>query len=129
MSNFETIRYPMVYESSKIMMHKKCSDELKKLIDKSGKKTRFAAQFKIRLDFLARHGANAVQHDEWFEDLKHTNGIYAIRFVSIDNIRILYVIHNSAAFLLHAFKETSKGNDGKSYSHGIEIAYTRLNDL
>lgn len=131
MKQFETIRYPTVFESTAVLMHIKCRDELKSILERSGKKAKFAAQFNIRLQFLVQNGANAVKHRQWFEVLLKERGISAIRFINIDNIRILYILRDKTAFLLHAFKETSSAtsNDPNSYRHAIEIAEKRIEDI
>lgn len=131
MKLFKRINYPGRFESQAVLMHIKCEDELKVLIEESGKKVKFAAQFNQRLSFLVQNGANAVKHTSWFEVLKNEQGISAIRFISIDNIRILYVLQHEKAYLLHSFKETSKPNskDAKGYRHACEIAKKRIEEI
>lgn len=132
MRNFRIIHYPIVYASPCILMHYECENELRSILEKSGKKPRFKAAFKARLDFLVQHWAIApTLHHQWFEVLLGKQGISSMKFINIDNIRILYILKGNTAFLLYAFKETSTAtsDDPKSYKHACEIASTRIVDI
>ena len=129
MNQFKIVRYPAEVNSTKVLMHIQCEDELKVLVEDSGKKTKFKAAFEARIRILIENGSKAVEHRTWFESLKNNQGLYSIKFISIDNIRILFTFHRNIAYLLYSFKETSKGQDPKSYRYGIKMAYERINDI
>lgn len=129
MKRFENIVYPQAFNVPGIMIHSDCCDELRSMLEKSGKKAQFAAAFGQRLRFLLEHREKAIQHREWFEKMKYTEDLFAMRFMRIDNIRIPYIIMSNGIYLLHAFKETSRGNDPHSYKHSVQVARTRMKDI
>ena len=132
MKLFNTIIYPISYKTQNVLMHDKCKDELFSIFENNGLKTKFSAQFKNHLMFLAQNGANAPEmHREWFENLKGEKGICAMRFKSINNLRILYIHKGKKTYLLHSFQETSPPgkNNKNSYKHACEIAKERIKDI
>lgn len=130
MSKFENIIYPEAFCFPRIRIHQKCQQELKDLIDKSGKKGRFKARYKNRLDYLHKNGREAIQHPSWFEDLKHEKELYSLHLDDIDNVRILYMISEEKIYLLCAFKEKKKANAGRnSYAGNIPLALSRITDI
>lgn len=124
----ELITYPMNYGNHYARIHKKCQAELKDLVDQSGHKGAFMAKFIDRLNYLMAHYERAVQHREWFESLQGSKDLYSMRFIRIDNIRILYTIRKPKVYLLCAFKEVSDKKGGESYQKYIPIAMKRMNE-
>ena len=92
--------------------------------------TKFFGLFTTRLIFLSENGTSAVvKLPKQFEKLKGGSPFYSMHMAVIDkNIRILYFHGNTTIYLLHAFFERG-GKRATDYTHAIEVAYKRLNDL
>jgi hypothetical protein len=58
-------------------------------LERSGKKDDFIGKYKMRLRFLDEYREKSVLKRDWFETLKHTNKLYAIKIKDDKNIRIL----------------------------------------
>lgn len=114
-------------QRSNVVIHSECRAELDKLIHKS-EFPEFAAAYEQRINFLSQNlGKEAVYHRAWFEVLKKAKGLRSIHFVVFRNLRILYIVENSKAFLLLAFEER-QGHKNTEYSKFIEPALKRLED-
>lgn len=128
MNSFHEVLYPEDFHLQKIRIHSACEAELKELIEKSGHEAMFKAHFRKRLSFLQEKWEKAVEHRNWFELLKG-EGLYSLRLVNINNIRILYVLRKKHAFLLCAFKKKGKKPGEDSYAHYTPIARSRMSDI
>ena len=109
---------------SNVWMHSKCRDEIIRLI-RPEEVPEFIAAYESRVDYLSKNMGQEISHRTWFEVLKKSQGLRAIRFLKCHNLRILYVIENGKAYLLLAFEER-KGHRNTEYSSYIEPALNRL---
>ena len=116
------------YNDCSIMVDARCEEELADLVTASGLLRKFRASFKARLEYLTKHRERAVQHRNWFEDLKYSAGLYAIRMVDVQNIRVLYAFSGQRIYLLCAFAETERGKRA-SYQRYIPVAEQRLKEI
>lgn len=126
--DFRMIQYPFAYASNEILIHKKCEEELRDLVQKSGQVARLKSDYKARLDFLGKHLENAIAHREWFEKLTDEKDLYSLRLVRISNIRILYVIQEGTAYLLCAFAERSDSRRAR-YESFTPVAHERQKQI
>ncbi|MBQ9251610.1 MAG: hypothetical protein IJ188_03120 [Clostridia bacterium] len=119
-----TIPFP---QHSNVVMHSECRAELISLIHE-GEIPEFIAAYEQRIGFLSRNlGKETIYHPKWFEVLKKAQGLRSVHFVTFRNLRILYVVENSKAFLLLAFEER-QGHKNTEYSKFIDPALKRLGD-
>lgn len=116
------------YNGCGIMVHACCEAELAELLTASGSLQKSRAALKARLDYLAINRERAVQHRQWFEKLKHSESMYALRIVNVQNIRVLYAFSGRRIYLLCAFAETEKGKRA-SYQRYIPVAEQRLKEI
>lgn len=128
------IIYPEEFNSNYIFTYTSFNEELKDLIEKSGKKGDFARKYRKNLSFLEKLKRQCIQHKS-FEQLKDNGIIYSMKFVDELNIRILFSFFydrgREIVILLHCFpeKENKKKSSSKSYAKAIEIAKERINEL
>lgn len=114
-------------QRSNVLLHQECYADLIKLVQENDIPA-FIAAYNDRIRFLSQNlGMETVLHRAWFEVLQKEKGLRSIRFVSINNIRILYLLENGKAFLLLAFKEKS-GHKNTEYKKFIDPALRRFND-
>ena len=111
---------------SNVLMHSKCREEIIQLIQWE-EVPDFVAAYQQRLDFLIQHMGQETIHRQWFEVLKKTQGLRSIRFLKFRNLRILYVLEKSKAYLLLAFEE-QKGHKKTEYSSYIDPALKRMSE-
>lgn len=116
------------YNDRGIMAHVCCEAELAELLTASGSLQKSRAALKARLDYLAINREQAVQHRQWFEKLKHSESMYALRIVNVQNLRILYAFSGQRIYLLCAFAETERGKRA-SYQRYIPVAEQRLKEI
>lgn len=115
--------FPQYYN---VIMHPLCQEELSQLIHES-ELARFIAAYKQRIHFLSVNMGRETIHSKWFEVLKDSGGVRSIRFTTIRNIRILYVLGNNKAMLLLAFEE-KQGHKRTEYSKYIDLAVKRIKE-
>lgn len=108
-------------------MHNACVDDLMAILSKSDIPA-FQAAYEDRINYLSHNLGKEQSHRKWFEILRGTDGLRSMRFVSIHNIRILYIIINDKAFLLLAFEER-QGHRKSEYSNYIKAAFERLGEM
>lgn len=124
------VYYPIQFFSKKIFYHPDFEDDLRNLIEKSGFEGKFKPLFKQRLDFLDDRMEKCTQKSDWFEKLKKTDDLFAIRFNKKNkNIRIIFTFTDRArkqiAVLLCNFEEKDK----KDYTKAIDVASKRRADI
>lgn len=124
------VYYPIQFFSKKIFYHPEFEDDLRNLIEKSGFGGKFKPLFKQRLDFLEERMEKCTQKSDWFEKLKNTDDLFAIRFNKKNkNIRIIFTFTDSSkkqiAILLCNFEEKDK----KDYTKAIELATKRRAEI
>ncbi|KRQ86532.1 hypothetical protein ABG79_01741 [Caloramator mitchellensis] len=123
------IIYPEQFNTHKILIHQKCQEELMDILEKSGFKQKFNSLYRQRLKFLEERGTECYQKFDWFEILKNTNGLYAMRFKSLKNLRIIFKFtddnRKNIAILLCSFEEKSK----KDYKEAIVQANKRFEEI
>jgi len=104
-------------------------------LERSGFKDDFRGKYKQRLKFLDERQEKCILKKDWFEELKQTNGLYAMKFnKSQKNIRILFTFIKYKeiryVLLLNAFEEKDHKNMSQN-SHGkhIPLAQKRLKEV
>lgn len=121
--------YPTGRKMGYIYAHVKLIDELKKILKKSGYENDFKHKFRSRLKFLMENEENCFLKSDWFEHLKGTDGLHAIRVIGVRNIRVLFIQMKldgrQRAVLLTAFEEKNK----KDYVKAIAIAENRIEEI
>lgn len=122
------IEFPDRYDERWCLMHIQCEDELRDIAQHSGNIRKLRANFKTRLKYLKDHWEKAVEHHEWFEKLSHEKSLYSLHIATVNNLRILYVLHDDQAWLLCAFAEKSR-TKRDSYQRYIPVAQKRLNEI
>ena len=111
---------------SNVVMHSECQKEIIQLVQENEIPS-FVASYRQRVGYLSQNLGRETFHREWFEVLKKAQGLRAIRFVSIRNLRILYLLENNKAYLLLAFEER-QGHKNTEYGKYIEPALKRMNE-
>ncbi len=124
------VYYPVQFFSKKIFYHPEFENDLRDLIEKSGFERKFKPLFKQRLDFLEERMSKCTEKKDWFEKLKKTDDLFAIRFNKQNkNIRIIFTFTDSSgeqiAVLLCNFEEKGK----KDYTKAVELAAKRRIEL
>lgn len=120
--------YPEAYNAEWVRMDYRCLEEVYNIVIKSGNIEAFKAHFKVRHEYLQKHWEYATSHRQWFERLSHEAGLYSLHMASINNMRILYVLHGSEVWHLCAFAEKESGKR-QSYKRYIPIARQRLKEI
>jgi hypothetical protein len=134
MSRWGEVLYPEAFNGGFIRTHWNYENDLKDILERSGKKDDFIGKYKMRLRFLDEYREKSVLKRDWFEALKHTNKLYAIKIKDDKNIRILFSFveykGTKYAILLHAFEEKKgKRKSPTSYDTAIPIAQQRLKEV
>ena len=111
---------------SNVLMHSECRKEIIQLIQPE-EVPDFVAAYQLRIDYLSMQMGEEIFHRNWFEALKKSHGLRSIRFMKFRNLRILYVLDNSRAYLLLAFEER-KGHKNTEYSRYINPALKRMDE-
>lgn len=124
------VYYPIQFFSKKIFCHPKFENDLRNLLEKSGFEGKLKPLFKQRLDFLEERMEMCTYKRDWFEKLKNTDDLFAIRFNKKNkNIRIIFTFTYSSkkqiVVLLCNFEEKVK----KDYSKAIDLATKRRADM
>lgn len=128
-NKFDKIIYPFkTHPVNRILIHKKCEEELRDLLERSGRLAQFRSAYHSRLQFLERYREKAISHKEWFEDLKNQTNLSSMKIKPVLNIRILYLIRSENIYLLCAFSEKSDSSV-RNYSSHIPIAQERIKDI
>ena len=109
-----------------VCIHRECKKELELLVQKENIAA-FIGAYQDRISFLSQNIGRETFHRQWFEILKGTKGLRAIRFLSIQNIRILYHVDGKNAYLLVAFEER-QGHKKGEYARYIHPAYLRCEE-
>lgn len=122
------IDYPEPYVEAWCLIHPDCESELRDIAERSGNKRKLRSNFKMRMNFLREHWEKAVVHHEWFEKLSYEKELYSLHIASVNNLRILYVLHGDQAWLLCAFAEKKDSKQAR-YERYIPIAKGRLNEI
>lgn len=135
MPNLGNIIYPQVFNSKYIRIHPGCENDLRKLLDRSGLEKDFWGKYRQRLRFLDERREGCLAKGDWFETLKNTGGLHAIKFnKSEKNIRIIFTFVKCKncrfAVLLCAFEEKDRKRDSRyGYKTWIEVAQQRLKEV
>jgi len=134
MNRWGKVLYPEAFRGSFIRTYWDYENDLRNILERSGKKDDFAGKYKMRLKFLDARRENCVQKRDWFEVLKYGNKLYAMKIKDDKNIRILFsfVEYDSIkyAVLLHAFEEKKgKRKSSTSYVTAIRVAQQRLKEV
>jgi hypothetical protein len=135
MSRLRKVLYPDVFNGKYILTHWDFEDDLKGILERSGRKADFWGKYKQRLRFLDERRTRCIQRSNWFEDLKHTEELYSMLFDRNEkNIRILFCFITyqkvQHALLLYAFEEKdNKKGSRYSYKKGIPVALKRLEEV
>lgn len=135
MTNPRKIIYPQAFNSKYIRIHPGCEDDLRNLLANSGLEEDFWGKYRQRLRFLDDRREDCAAKRDWFEVLKNTGGLYAIKFnKSEKNIRIIFTFVKcrglSFAVLLCAFAEKDrKRNSRYGYATWIKVAQLRLKEV
>ncbi|MBO4484431.1 MAG: hypothetical protein J5738_03490 [Lachnospiraceae bacterium] len=109
-----------------VHIHKECKQELELLVQKENIPA-FIKAYQDRIAYLSQNIGKETFHRQWFEILKGTKGLRAIRFLRIQNIRILYIVDGNNAYLLLAFEER-QGHRKDEYANYFSPAYSRYQD-
>ncbi|WP_027308645.1 hypothetical protein [Caloramator sp. ALD01] len=129
MSSFGKIIYPEQFLTNKILMHSECEQEMKEFLEKSGYKSLFTRQFRLRIKYIEDRWTECYQKKDWFEILKASDGLYCMRFKSMKNLRIIFKFtdleRKNIVILLCTFEE----KDTKHYKNAIKIANKRLEEI
>jgi len=128
------VLYPEVFIGKYIRTHWDFEHDLQKILERSGHKSDFWGKYKQRLRFLDERRKNCIQKHDWFERLKGTGDLYAIKFKDEKNIRILFAFieyeNIEYVLLLYPFEEKDRrGKSRTSYGTGIPIALERLQEV
>ena len=134
MNRWGKVLYPEAFKGSYIRTHWDYENDLKDILERSGKKDDFTSKYKMRLKFLDERRENCVQKRDWFEVLKYGNKLYAMKIKDYKNIRIIFSFVEykdiKYAVLLHAFEEkTGKRKSPTSYDTAIRVAQQRLKEV
>lgn len=120
--------YPTTYESPFIVVYPDFENEFKRILNRSGKKSRISQLYKQRLRFLDEKKVHCISHPAWFEALTGSNcnhKLYSMKIKDTLNIRALFIICKNKAILLTLFTETSEN----SYDIATSIAKKRIANL
>ena len=130
MNTSKIIQYPKAYPDIGVRILQKCEEEIVSIVERSGKYTKFVADFDSRIQLLSQARENAnVKYPQWFENLRHVKELYSIHIASVNNMRILYAFVDLDILLLCAFEELEgRGKRTKSYSQYIPVAQKRLRE-
>ncbi len=133
--NVATSRDSLLYilnSDPEVHVDRSCLPEIRDIVMKSGNTLRFVKDYQARIQRLKELGELAhSRQPEWFEKLRHIKGstLYSLRFIRIDNMRILYAVISNRYILLCAFKEKGKGTSKtQSYRQYTDIALRRLDE-
>lgn len=119
---------PFFVFSGFLYAHSALVRELEELLPAKDEQRVFRAQFDSRLEILKNNmGREHLVHSAWFEILKDEE-FRSMKFhiAKLGNLRILYCIEFSCAFLLAAFKEKKTGTD---YRKAVDNAANRRKDI
>jgi hypothetical protein len=129
------ILYPEEFKAKYIRTHWDFENDLQNVLERSGFKDDFRGKYKQRLKFLDERQEKCILKNDWFEELKQTNGLYAMKFnKSQKNIRILFTFIKYKgiryALLLNVFEEKDNKNMSQnSYGKHISLAQKRLKEV
>jgi hypothetical protein len=127
------VYYPVEFSSNRIYRHPKFDDDMKRILEKTGLKNRFAEKFRQKLYFIEKDMHRSTK-TRWLEKLQEEEGLYSIKFKMIKNIRIICmfkdVSRREIVILLCGFEEKNSKNKSKdSYDKGIEKAIKRKKEI
>lgn len=111
-----------------VYAHSALVRELEELLPAEDDQLSFQAQFESRLQILNQHlGREHLFHSAWFEILRDED-FRSMKFhiAKLGNLRILYCIESSRAYLLAAFKEKKSVSD---YRRAVVNAAARRKDI
>ncbi len=135
MKGIEKVFYPEAFNSKHIRTHRDFEDDLKAILERSGNKAEFCGRYKQRLRFLDERYERCVLKRDWFEKLRHADGLFSMKFNKVQkNIRIIFTFVEykgvKYALLLYVFEEKDNKNKSQySYNTAIPIAQNRLKEV
>ena len=126
-NNCKILDYPVRIESEFITaLYPDVEDELKKIFEKSGQKSKFAQQLKQRIKYLEENKEKCILHKEWFENYTDMEWLYSLRVKGqFHNFRMYFIFKDNQAIILHAFLEKRKSDIDKAK----KIAFNRRKTL
>ena len=120
--------HPFSAMADQVFVHNALVRELDELLPAMDDRRAFLANFEARLAILRKHlGREHLFYSSWFEILKDEE-FRSMKFhiAKLGNLRILYCIVSSRAYLLSAFKEKKTGTD---YRRAAANAAARRKDI
>jgi hypothetical protein len=128
-TKISNIIYPEQFKTNYIFAYVDYQDELKDIIQQSGRVDDITGKYRKSLNFLSSLKTNCFQHRKLFEKLKDCKNIYSIKIHGEINLRVLFTFINydnkDIAVLLYPFIE----KDTKDYEEPKIIASKRIEKL
>jgi hypothetical protein len=128
-TKISNIIYPEEFKTNYIYAYVTYQDELKDIIQQSGRIDEITKKYRNSLTFLSSLRTNCFKQRKLFEKLKKCKNIYSIKLHGEINLRVLFTFMKHGgkdiAILLYPFIE----KDSKDYEEAKIIASNRIKTI